>query len=358
MSCSFSIVGCLLIIITFVASKSLRSKVLRQLLVLLSVWDLLANSVYIFGLLDYVYASRGWLCDAVALLSIYLPVASFVATDAISFFVFVSIGNHRSGTMWSDQAHQSKIMPISAAASCVIPVVLVALVAGFSAEGLDRSFGGPQGEVCWIRQNATPLGTFGWHLLGGKIVEWLSFIFVICCYVPTLRRLRVMLRTSPSSSEQRRARITTRRMVFVPAFFIVLRLPSAVRTIVELTQGYSRDHTHKFPSNSTDYLSGLSTAQAICDQAQGAVNGLIYVLCSDTVWKAFDVAKTWRGGDCERSGGMPCHSGYSEVPSTPLSSSIIERCDEGRDVSRNSDCSGTRSRNNVDESLDKHSEPR
>ena len=114
------------------------------------------------------------------------------------------------------------------------------------------------GEMwCWISTppSSTTYDTFLWRMVAGKGVELLCFVLVTCTYVPTVLRMRKMSFDDSSA---------VTRISFVPGAFIILRLPSFIRTLMDLF------------TSPDQWSEVLSILQAIGDPSQGTVNGLIY----------------------------------------------------------------------------------
>ena len=154
------------------------------------------------------------------------------------------------------------------------------------------------GEMwCWI---STPEGTstydtFLWRMIAGKGVELLCFVLVTCTYVPTVLRMRRMSFDDSSA---------VRRISFVPGAFIILRLPSFIRTLMDLFAS---------PDECSEILSIL---QAIGDPSQGTVNGLIYAT------ECFGRRKG--GGDNNNKGSIDMESAHESLLDSVIDSSHDE----------------------------------
>ena len=66
------------------------------------------------------------------------------------------------------------------------------------------------------------------------------------------------------------------RLALVPGVFICLRLPSAIHTLLMF-----------FIGPNYKYVDTMTAMQAVGDTGQGAANGLLYVVFSDTVHQVF-----------------------------------------------------------------------
>lgn len=87
-SCVMAILGSLAIIVTLLVFPDQLKKSGHKLLFLLSIADLLTAVSYMVNVLVF---STDTTCKALALVGIYFPVASFLWTDCISIFVYMSV---------------------------------------------------------------------------------------------------------------------------------------------------------------------------------------------------------------------------------------------------------------------------
>jgi len=83
----------------------------------------------------------------------------------------------------------------------LIPLIICIIIAGKDVAGPSDSFGT---GVCWI-----PYEHKEWRLLGGKVIEWFSWIFVLTVYLSTLHRIQRL--TIPNE-----LRSTSRKMLLFP----------------------------------------------------------------------------------------------------------------------------------------------
>ena len=90
-SCTFSIVGSFAIIITLLVFPKQLQKAGHKLLFILSCADLLTSISYLANVLTFKIHD----CTILAAVDIYFPVASFLWTDCIGIFVFVSVARLR-----------------------------------------------------------------------------------------------------------------------------------------------------------------------------------------------------------------------------------------------------------------------
>jgi len=170
--------------------------------------------------------------------------ASFLYTDAIGLMIYLSVVQSRQ------KQDLSALMPIIHVISFTIPLILAATVAVANVEGSDPGFGT---GVCWI-----PESEKYWRLVGGKVVEWASWIFVSCTYLPTLIHVAKL-------NIKKDFNLTALKLLFIPTIFIILRVPSGVRTIHDYAVGEQG-------------ILWLSILQALGDYGQGFANGIWFII--------------------------------------------------------------------------------
>jgi hypothetical protein len=216
-----------------------------------------------------------WACNSLALVTIFFPGASFIATDGIALYAYLTLV-HPSFRHSSRCQDSRRTIYAFVAACLIIPGIVTGTIAGLNVEGYDKDF---FTDTCWIKNQTGPdasAKTFEYQVLGGKAVEWLSFVFVLCCYVPTVRKLHSVLRHNVSRQSKDIRRMLF-RLALVPGIFILLRVPSALHTLLMYIL-----QTPTYKGYQT-----MVAMQAIGDTGQGAANGMLYVVCSDTVHRVF-----------------------------------------------------------------------
>jgi len=214
--------------------EQLKTKLLRELVVGLSASDLGT------GIADMLPST---LCKIQAILGMYFPIASFIYTDGIGLMIYLSVrGTHTKNDLYP----LIKYFHIMA---LMIPLIICVIISEKDVAGPSDSFGT---GVCWI-----PYEHKEWRLLGGKVIEWLSWIFVLTTYFTTLYRIQRL-------DIPLELRATSRKMLFIPAIFVILRVPSAIRTLHDYILGERP-------------MMWLSVLQAFGDYGQGFANGIWFV---------------------------------------------------------------------------------
>lgn len=214
-SCWLSIFGSLCMIASFLFFKDLRGNS-RALLVWLSVADLLTAIVLLLPLTgDHILSTETDFCNVTAVLGIFCPVASFLWTDCVAWYLY-QVFNRSLETA----EQNSRIFAIFHVICWSIPTILSIVVTVADVEGYNSN---NDGEWCWVRQVPTPVV---WELVAGKAIEWFStIVFVPLFYFLTLRSLRRMSFREPKVQK------FARRMGFVPLIFFVVRIWGSILTV-------------------------------------------------------------------------------------------------------------------------------
>lgn len=150
-----------------------RRKVGKTLLFWLSFSDFFSSFVYFVQVFNRTGANNAY-CRAIGLLGIFFPVSSFIWTDLIAYYLFSVIVQRNQA---DSAAHWDQRLKYCHMVAWGVPAIIVTIV------GLAHKVGQTTGNSwCWIEPQSNPNVEFGWELVGGKFVEWVS-CFVI---LPTL----------------------------------------------------------------------------------------------------------------------------------------------------------------------------
>ncbi|ETO07846.1 hypothetical protein RFI_29543, partial [Reticulomyxa filosa] len=120
-----------------------------------------------------------WKKELYTLLTIYFPVASFLWTDCIGLYAYGAANQGK----W--MRNREKLFRIFSVVCWLTPLAIVVAIALIDSTVSNEpiTFGGSSaGAWCWIQK-------FWFQFLGGKGVEWISYIFLFFIYVMTFRRL-------------------------------------------------------------------------------------------------------------------------------------------------------------------------
>lgn len=194
LSSFFSIVGSLLIIITFVAYKEVRT-VGRAILVFLAIADFFTGVGYIFGTAVFLHyrskvdsysetpnGSYIPLCEIQSFITTVFPISSFIWTTNLAVYFFITIVLRK---IWAAK----KLMIVFHITSWGIPLLICipAAAAGILGPATSRS----SVSWCWIKFNqelnnstATSklLKFYGLEVLCGKFWEIMAyFVSLVLC---------------------------------------------------------------------------------------------------------------------------------------------------------------------------------
>ena len=171
-SCCLSIVGSLLIIVSYCLWHDLRTKA-RRIVVFLSVADLISAVAYLYGSLR-AFKSETWDCIAQSAVSTYSNIASFLWTISVAIYIYMLI-------VKLDQDYGGSSLLWFHIVNWGIPLVIV--IAALSAGGLgwDQSY--VSVGWCWVDLSNEQF--MMWMLLAGKIWEIAAYIMlpVIYCLI-------------------------------------------------------------------------------------------------------------------------------------------------------------------------------
>jgi len=206
-------------------------------------------------------------CRAQALVGIYFPVASFLWTDCIAWYLYQIIAVHSFDG--NGEVEHPKLFPVFHLICWGVPGVIVIFVGSFGAEGLYD--GENTGGWCWIEEQSTKGYLAMWELIGGKLVEWVSVcIFVPYLYITSAIRLRRIY--EKDQSQKQKFESFTHRLILVPIIFFMIRVWGSILAI-ETFLG-------------TPQITAISKLAAAFDPSQGFFNGLIFVFGSTEVREA------------------------------------------------------------------------
>lgn len=174
LSCILSMIGSTLVILTWAYPKKNRNKHGRILLLWLSLADFLSSCVYF---VQTFHTEGNSICEISALLGIFFPVASFLWTDCIAFFLYLVVANRTCYQPydWPILLRNFHIFVWS------LSLLTISLVFAFGHAGYandDDGTGENTGGWCWITAD-NPTQRFIWELIGGKLIEWSSCLVIL-----------------------------------------------------------------------------------------------------------------------------------------------------------------------------------
>ncbi|XP_056398964.1 G-protein coupled receptor 157 isoform X2 [Hyla sarda] len=170
LSCALSFLGSLLIIFTHVRWPELRSRP-RQLLLFLSVADLLSAASYFYGVLRD-FENSSWDCIAQGALSTFSNTCSFFWTMAVALYLYITI-------VQSHQSVAEHMVYWFHLISWGVPLVITVAAVCLQKIGYDASY--VSVGWCWI--NIEAKDKLIWMLLTGKAWEILAYLVLPILYL-------------------------------------------------------------------------------------------------------------------------------------------------------------------------------
>jgi hypothetical protein len=177
LSCVFSMLGSVLVILTWAYPRKNRTKHGRILLLWLSVADFLSSCIYF---IQTFHSDGNALCETSALLGIFFPVASFLWTDCIAYFLYLVVSNRTAYEPynWSNLLWWFHAFVWSLSLATIVLVFAFGHAGYSSDDDTNDNSAGNTGGWCWITAN-NPQERFMWELIGGKFIEWTSCLIVL-----------------------------------------------------------------------------------------------------------------------------------------------------------------------------------
>ncbi|XP_066297020.1 G-protein coupled receptor 157-like [Branchiostoma lanceolatum] len=261
-SCTLSILGSALIIVTFLAWKDIRTTS-RRLLVILSLTDFWTAVALFYGVYtDFMDSTVD--CIVQSIVSTFMGTSSFFWTVSIAIYLYVTI-------VKTDTQLAGSLTKYFHIVSWGVPLVVVVCAAGLQKLGYDRS------EVsvgwCWVK--LTTPDNLLWMLLTGKLWEILAYFILPALYIAMKRHIYAQGRTQDCYRFQRSAVAAMvkvdRKLTFIPLVFVLLRVWSTIRFILTLSGS---------PAINNPVLLVL---HGIGNTFQGGANCILFCLCTEKI---------------------------------------------------------------------------
>ncbi|XP_071431691.1 G-protein coupled receptor 157 [Pithys albifrons albifrons] len=265
LSCVLSCVGSALLLCSHALWPELRTRP-RQLLLYLSLADLLSALSYFYGVLRD-FGGPSWDCELQGALSTFANTSSFFWTMAIALYLYLSIvrGSPTGAGLLCCFHAVSWGVPLG------ITVAAVALKKiGYDASNVSVGW-------CWVNLDAEDRVL--WMLLTGKVWEILAYVTLPVLYIlikkhinrahAALSEYRPILSAAPSVPP--RTAIADKKLILIPVIFIFLRIWSTVRFILTLCNSPAVQN------------SVLVVLHGIGNTFQGGANCIMFVLCTRVV---------------------------------------------------------------------------
>jgi hypothetical protein len=145
----------------------------RQLIFWLSICDLFTSLVYFLNSFDH---GNDHLCTVYALLGIFFPVASFLWTDFIAYYLYYTIvyRQFKNDQQWRNFMIILHVICWGVSGLCILLVGLY----GHAGQDTDDGTSTNTGGWCWIKASSWS-SLFLFELIGGKFVEWVSCVIIL-----------------------------------------------------------------------------------------------------------------------------------------------------------------------------------
>ncbi|NXR32573.1 GP157 protein, partial [Zosterops hypoxanthus] len=264
LSCAVSCLGSVLLLLSQARWAELRTGP-RQLLLYLSLADLLSALSYFYGVLRD-FQSSSWDCVLQGAVSTFANTSSFFWTMAVALYLYLSLVRGcpaGPALLWAFHA-------VSWGVPLAITVAAVALrKIGYDASKVSVGW-------CWVDLDAED--RLLWMLLAGKAWEILAYVTLPVLYIlirkhinrahATLSEYRPLL---PAPSPRPRSGVADKKLILIPIIFIFLRVWSTVRFVLTLCDS---------PAVQNPLLVVL---HGIGNTFQGGANCILFVLCTRVV---------------------------------------------------------------------------
>jgi hypothetical protein len=178
LSSVLSMIGAGLVAFTWAYPAENRNKHGRILLLWLSVADFLGSLFYFLQSFDMHEESV--YCRVFAALDIFFPVASFIWTDFIAYYLFLVV-RQRAETFrynWGRLLFSFHVIAWSVSLATMLLVILFNHAGRETGQSEDDDGGAETAGWCWIQaHNAQE--RWIWELIGGKFIEWTSGLIIV-----------------------------------------------------------------------------------------------------------------------------------------------------------------------------------
>lgn len=306
-SCVLSMLGAALVLSSYALWPELRTTP-RQLLLFLSVADLLSALSYFYGAWK-LFTSNTWDCVTQGAVSTFSNTSSFFWTVAIAIYLYIFI-------VKSNQRLADSMLSYFHLISWGVPLAITIAAVSLKKIGYDAS----EVSVGWCWVSIQESDHVLWMLLTGKIWELLAYVTLPVLYILIKRHIHkahaalseyrpILSNNHPSYSLPSMA---DRKLTLIPIIFIVLRIWSTIRFLLLLTNSQARQNPV------------LVTLHGIGNSFQGAANCIMFVLCTQPVRARLVAVLCCRRHDAQSGSIVP-----SQHTDSPNFSNVWH--DEGED---------------------------
>lgn len=275
-----SVIGCLVIILTYKHYKEIRTAS-RHIIVCIAVADLINALSNVSGMLIVPTASgKDIPCVTQSFIGSTSILCSFLWTVALALFLYLTIvveNQHLAKKLICPWFHLiCWLLPLS--------INMLALHLGKLGNSTDADTAG----WCWIClvESKYRSDAILWMFIDGKAIELLTYITVLILYTTTKYHLRKKIRNFSKDSSSlltqttiTAARNTDRKLMMIPLCLIVLRLWGTIRFFLYI---FDDDDYGKKEINTIETT--LMFLQSAGDTLQGAVNCVLFCFLTPKVF--------------------------------------------------------------------------
>ncbi|KAM7438168.1 Basement membrane-specific heparan sulfate proteoglycan core protein [Porites harrisoni] len=270
---SLSLIGALLIIITFIMWPDLRTNS-RRMIMFISIGDF---SVALFNIIGiYNPSSDNEICRMQSLVTNVAILSSFMWTLNLSFYFYLTICRKISAE------YERRIMQLLHLIGWGIPILIGIIAFTMGAYGFSRNVLTP--GWCWISENQKWWKVVMWMFITGKGWEIMSYICIFKFYLLVILQIRREVRLgfipggdflTPKALEV--IKRAERKLTIIPMVFILLRIWGTIRFFRFL---------YYLPED-PPAIEFLLFLQGIGDSSQGFANFVLFCLLTDHVREKF-----------------------------------------------------------------------
>lgn len=178
LSCVLSLIGASLVAFTWAYPRENRLKHGRILLLWLSFADFMSSLFYL--LQTFGWNSNRNFCETTALIDIFFPVASFIWTDFIAYYLYLVVRRRSESYVfnWKRLLFSFHVIAWSVSLLTVLLVLLFGHAGADPSDGTDDAGAADTAGWCWIKAGSDK-ERFLWELIGGKLIEWTSGLIIV-----------------------------------------------------------------------------------------------------------------------------------------------------------------------------------
>jgi len=242
-----SLSGCISLLLTYFLIGDFRTNEIRRLLVILAVVDGLFNLVFLSML--WITSRNDFACRIFTVIVTYLPTSSALWTMCISYTAYRRI----IGETWV-LSPGLKLFYHNLAWG--YPLILCVVMVCFPNYWSQENIG------CWIPSRPWRNQIFR---LSAYIILWIAWIFNGIIYYRMIKYLHQIMQASSkiTSDEQ------TKRLKWIPISFVVIRVFGSLNAVKDI-----------FSPDTSWFI--VNVLEAIGDQAQGFIHGILFVYTNET----------------------------------------------------------------------------